>query len=60
MVLRTVLRWLRPRSLRVRFGLGVVALMVVALVLFGSFVYFNVDRGLRSGVDDSLRVSASQ
>ncbi len=51
---------LGSRSLRVRFGLGVVVLMAVALALFGTFVYWNVDRGLRSGVDDSLRVSASQ
>ena len=34
--------------------------MVVALALFGAFVYLDVDKGLRSGVDDSLRVSASQ
>jgi len=44
----------------VRFGLGVAGLVVIALVLFGTFVYLNLDRGLRSGVDDSLRVSASQ
>ena len=34
--------------------------MVVALALFGAFVYLNVDKGLRSGADDSLRLSASQ
>ena len=59
-LLRSLLRLAHTRSLRVRFGLGVVGLMVVALALFGAFVYLNVDKGLRSGVDDSLRLSASQ
>jgi len=59
-LLRSLIRLVHTRSLRVRFGLGVVGLMVVALALFGAFVYLNVDKGLRSGVDDSLRVSASQ
>ena len=59
-LLRSLLRLAHTRSLRVRFGLGVVGLMVVALALFGTFVYLDVDKGLRSGVDDSLRVSASQ
>ena len=49
----------RRPSLRTRFGLWVAALVLVAVVLFGSFVYVDVGRGLRRGLDDSLRVSAT-
>jgi heavy metal sensor kinase len=45
--------------LRTRFGLGVAALVLVALALFGSYVYVDVGRGLHRGLDDSLRVSAT-
>jgi heavy metal sensor kinase len=50
---------LRIRSLRTRFGLWVAALVLVALAAFGAYVYVDVGRGLRSALDDSLRVSAS-
>ncbi|MCL4369036.1 MAG: HAMP domain-containing histidine kinase [Actinobacteria bacterium] len=58
------MRWpraggLRRRSLRTRFGMWVAALVVMALSLFGAYVYIAVGLGLRSGLDDSLRVSAS-
>ena len=49
----------RRPSLRTRFGLWVAALVLVAVVLFGSFIYVDVGRGLRRGLDDSLRVSAT-
>ncbi|MFH0915630.1 MAG: HAMP domain-containing sensor histidine kinase [bacterium] len=50
---------LRTPSLRTRFGLWVAALVLVALALFSTYVYIDVGRGLRSGLDDSLRVSAA-
>jgi heavy metal sensor kinase len=53
------MRVFRKPSLRTRFGLWVAALVLLALALFGSYVYIDVGRGLRSGLDNSLRVSAS-
>ncbi len=50
---------LRRRSLRTRFGVWVAALIVLALSLFGAYVYVAVGLGLRKTLDDSLRVSAS-
>ena len=47
------------RSLRTRFSIAVAGLVLVALWAFGAYVYINVERGLRSSLDDSLRVSAS-
>ena len=48
------------KTLRVRFALWVAALLLVALILFGIFVYINMAHGLLSAVDDSLLLSASQ
>jgi heavy metal sensor kinase len=47
------------RSLRTRFGLWVAVLVLVAVIVFGGFVYASVERGMRSSLADSLRVSAS-
>jgi heavy metal sensor kinase len=49
----------RIRSLRTRFGLWVGALVLLALAAFGAYVYVDVGRGLRSTLDNSLRVNAS-
>lgn len=47
------------RSLRTRLGLWVAALMLVAVAVFGVFVYFQIERSLLDTFDDSLKVSAS-
>jgi len=47
-------------TLRVRFALWVTALLLAALAAFGTFVYFDLARGLVGALDDSLRLSASQ
>jgi heavy metal sensor kinase len=53
------LRRINLRSLRTRFGLWVAVLVLVAVVVFGGFVYVSVGRGMRGSLADSLRVSAS-
>jgi len=50
---------LHVRSLRTRFGLWVAALVLVVVAVFGTYLYIDMGRGLRSALDDSLRVSAS-
>ena len=47
-------------TLRVRFALWIAGLMLIVLVLFGTFVYFSMHQGLANSVDDSLRLSTSQ
>lgn len=56
---RPGLAWVRRRSLRTHLALWVAALVLVAVLVFGSFVYISVGRGLRNALDDSLRVNAS-
>jgi hypothetical protein len=60
----TAMRWGRVRamrkpSLRTRLWLGVAGLVLVAVTLFGSYIYIDIERGLRRAFDDSLRVSAT-
>jgi heavy metal sensor kinase len=47
-------------TLRVRFALWVVGLLLTALAAFGAYVYLNLKQGLEASIDDSLRLSASQ
>ena len=54
-----VLRGLRTRSLRTRFGLWVAVLVMVAVAALGAYVFIDVGRWLRGTLDDSLRVDAS-
>lgn len=51
--------WPRIRTLRARFGLWAAALVLLAVVILGIFVYLDVSRNLRSSLDEALRVSAS-
>ena len=53
------LRRINVRSLRSRFGMWVAVLVLVSVIVLAAFVYVYVGRGLRSSLDDSLRVSAS-
>ncbi len=48
----------RVRSLRTRLGLWAAALVLVALLVFGVFAYFQVERSLLRTFDDALQVSA--
>jgi heavy metal sensor kinase len=48
------------KSLRVRFALWTTILMLVLLVAFSAFVYFNLSSSLNAAVDTSLAVSAAQ
>ncbi len=50
----------RFRTLRFRFALWTATLLLIVLILFGAFVYFSLQQGLVSAMDDSLRFSASQ
>ena len=50
----------RFRTLRVRFALWAGGLLLLALALFGAFVYVSMWQGLSSSIDDSLRMSSSQ
>ncbi|MCB0065219.1 MAG: HAMP domain-containing protein [Caldilineaceae bacterium] len=44
----------RLRTLRVRFALWTAGLLLVSLLLFGIFVYFNMSRSLVANVDGTL------
>jgi heavy metal sensor kinase len=48
------------RTLRFRFALWVAGLLLVVLAGFSLFVYFNLRISLLAGVDDALRLSATQ
>jgi heavy metal sensor kinase len=48
------------RTLRFRFALWVAGLLLVVLVVFSIFVYVNLRISLLTGIDDTLRLSASQ
>jgi heavy metal sensor kinase len=48
------------RTLRFRFALWVAGLLLVVLTGFSLFVYFNLRISLLTGIDDTLRLSASQ
>ena len=50
----------RLQTLRVRFALWTAGLLVVALVLFGFYVYANMSRNLATALDDSLRLTGAQ
>ena len=52
------MKWFR--TLRVRFALWVAALILIVLLIFGGFVYFNLKAGLSTEIDNSLRLSATQ
>jgi heavy metal sensor kinase len=47
-------------TLRVRFALWVVGLLLAALAAFGAYVYLSLKQGLEASIDDSLRLIASQ
>lgn len=47
-------------TLRFRFSLWVAGLLLVVLVVFSVFVYFNLRMSLLSGIDETLRLSATQ
>ncbi len=50
----------RFRSLRVRFALWTSSLVLLVLVLFGTFVYISLWQGLANSMDDSIKLSTSQ
>jgi heavy metal sensor kinase len=50
----------RLKTLRVRFALWTAGLLVIALLLFGFYVYANMSRNLASTLDESLRSTATQ
>jgi heavy metal sensor kinase len=50
----------RLQTLRVRFALWTAGLLVVALVLFGIYVYANMSRNLATALDDSLQLTGAQ
>ena len=48
------------RTLRARFALWTACLLLVALTLFGIFVYLRMAQSLADGVDQRLRLATSQ
>jgi signal transduction histidine kinase len=50
----------RFKTLRVRFALWTAGLMLIVLVLFGTFVYISLGQGLANSIDDSIKLSTSQ
>lgn len=50
----------RLKTLRVRFALWTSGLVLAVLIIFGTYVYASMARGLSSAIDDSLALSASQ
>ena len=48
------------RTLRFRFALWTAALLLGAMAVFGTAVYFNMARGLAASIDDSLSLNAAQ
>jgi signal transduction histidine kinase len=55
---RSVMR--RIKTLRFRFALWVIGLLVIVLIAFGAFMYVSLAQGLFSSIDDSLQLSATQ
>lgn len=47
-------------TLRFRFSFWVAGLLLAVLAVFSVFVYFNLRMSLLSGIDDTLRLSATQ
>ena len=50
----------RTKTLRVRFALWTAGLMLIVLVIFGTFVYISLWQGLANSIDDSIKLSTSQ
>jgi heavy metal sensor kinase len=50
----------RFRTLRVRFALWTTVMMLIVLILFGTFVYISMWQGLSIAIDDSIEFSTSQ
>ncbi|MBA4383337.1 MAG: two-component sensor histidine kinase [Anaerolinea sp.] len=50
----------RFKTLRMRFTLWIAGLMLLVLVIFGTFVYISLRQGLANSIDDSLKLSTSQ
>lgn len=50
----------RLKTLRVRFALWTAGLLLIALMLFGLFVYINMSRSLAASLDDTLQLTATQ
>jgi heavy metal sensor kinase len=50
----------RFRTLRVRFALWTIGMMLIVLILFGTFVYISMWQGLSNSMDDSIKFSTSQ
>jgi heavy metal sensor kinase len=50
----------RFKTLRFRFALWTAGLMLIVLILFGTFVFISMRQGLANSIDDSLLVSTSQ
>jgi heavy metal sensor kinase len=48
------------RTLRFRFSLWVAGLLLIVLAVFSTYVYFNLRMSLLSGIDNALRLSATQ
>lgn len=48
------------KTIRVRFALWTAGLLLVALILFGGFVYGRMSQNLASAVDDALKTVAAQ
>ena len=48
------------RTLRFRFALWVAGLLLFVLIIFSIFVYMTLRLSLQAGIDDTLRLSATQ
>jgi heavy metal sensor kinase len=48
------------RTLRFRFALWIASLLLFVLIVFSTFVYFTLRISLLAGIDDALRLSATQ
>ncbi len=53
-----MMRWIK--TLRARFTLWTTSFLLIVIVLFGTFIYFNLSQELSRNVDNTLRLSTSQ
>jgi heavy metal sensor kinase len=52
------MKWIK--TIRFRFALGAIVLLLCMLIAFGGFVYISLSHSLHAAVDDSLSLSAAQ
>ena len=53
-----MMRWIK--NLRARFTLWTTSFLLIVIVLFGIFIYFNLSQELSQNVDNTLQLSTSQ